>query len=35
FSQPVLLYNILVSIVEIAIFYMLTHSIIKYKLNIQ
>ncbi|MCC9717572.1 ABC transporter (permease), partial [Streptococcus agalactiae] len=33
FSQPVLLYNILVSIVEIAIFYMLTHSIIKYKLN--
>ncbi|EJZ03541.1 hypothetical protein M3M_03565, partial [Streptococcus agalactiae STIR-CD-17] len=34
-SQPVLLYNILVSIVEIAIFYMLTHSIIKYKLNIQ
>lgn len=35
FSQPVLLYNIFVSIVEIAIFYMLTHSIIKYKLNIQ
>ncbi|WP_424555682.1 ABC transporter (permease) [Streptococcus agalactiae] len=35
FSQPVLLYNILVSIVEITIFYMLTHSIIKYKLNIQ